>query len=68
MSQAAFEQFRAEVLADASLRDELLTIDDKVEFTATVISLASKKGVELTADDIENAMRTGRKTWIERWI
>lgn len=68
MSQAAFEQFRAEVLADASLRNDLVTIDDKVEFTAAVISLASKKGVELTADDVENAMRTGRKTWIERWI
>lgn len=68
MSEIAFNEIRTLVLADAALQDELRTIDDMAEFTAAVIALALRNEIELTTDDVENAVNTGRRAWIERWI
>ena len=68
MSKTVFEEFRAKVLADSSLRDELQNINERDEFVQRVVKLATEKGFELSVDNVENAMNAGRRAWIERWI
>lgn len=68
MSDTAFSEFRAAVLADTDLQDKLREINDRAEFISSVVDLASKLGINLSAEDVENAMNTGRREWIERWI
>jgi len=68
MSKTVFEEFRAKVLADSSLRDELQNINERDEFVQRVVKLATEQGFELSVDNVENAMNAGRRAWIERWI
>ena len=68
MSDTAFSEFRTAVLADTDLQDKLRKTDDHAEFVSSVVDLASKLGVDLSINDVENALRAGRKAWIERWI
>ena len=68
MSDIALRDFRALVLADPKLQDRLRAITDKTEFIVVVRSAAKVEGFDLTADDITDAIRAGRRSWIERWI
>jgi hypothetical protein len=64
----SLREIRELVLADPELRERLRSIIDKADFTNAVLSLAEEKGLVLTEDDVGDAMRMGRKAWIERWI
>lgn len=55
-------------LADPGLQGRLHAIEDKAEFTTAVIGLAADAGFEIDGDDVEEAMKAGRRAWIERWI
>lgn len=68
MSDTAFSEFRTVVLADTDLQDKLREINDRAEFISSVVDLASKLGINLSVEDVENAINTGRRAWIERWI
>lgn len=68
MSDTAFSEFRAEVLASDDLREKLLRIDDRAEFTLNVVESASKLEFDVSVADVDNAINTGRRAWIERWI
>ena len=56
------------VLADRQLQDRLRTVPDKIEFTDLVVTLARDHGCEMTGEDVAEAMRAGKRSWIERWI
>jgi hypothetical protein len=64
----ALREIRELVLADPALQERLRVTIDKADFTNAVVSLAEEQGLVLTEDDVVEAMRTGRKMWIERWI
>jgi hypothetical protein len=68
MSDTGIEKFRVVVLDDFELQSELRGVGDRAEFIRLVTGKANEKGFELTADDVEEAMRAGRRAWIERWI
>ena len=68
MSDTGLQEYREAVLNDRELQDGLRKIDDRAEFTRQVIRHADERGFELTVDDIEEALRSGRRAWIERWI
>jgi hypothetical protein len=54
------------VLADESLQAQLRDITEGDEFIAKVIELGEDRGCKFTAEDVEEAMRSNRRTWIER--
>lgn len=68
MADIDFQRFRSLVLADSELQRRLRAIIDKTEFTEAVLGLANDEGFELTEEDLAEAMRAGRRAWIERWI
>jgi hypothetical protein len=55
--QRAFDAFRAMILADAGLQDELQAYDDVASFSARASILAGQRGVGLTADVLSAALR-----------
>lgn len=68
MTEIGFNGFRACVLADFDLQRKLHVVDDRQEFVQIVVETAKQKGFEVTSTEVEEAMRAGRRTWIERWI
>jgi len=68
MSQAEFARFRHVVLADGFLQERLRSVTDHDTFSALVVELAAERGFALTTDDLTQAMRDGRRAWLERWI
>lgn len=68
MSDTGLKEYREAVLDDRELQDGLREIDDRAEFTRLVVRQADERGFELTADDVEEALHSGRRAWIERWI
>lgn len=68
MTDADVVKFREIVLADRSLQDRLRQPEERAEFVETAVLAALGNGISLTPDDIENALRNGRREWIERWI
>ena len=61
-------EFREEVLKDLSLQVRLREIEDRQTFVRLAVRLGAEKGFCFSADDVESAMRDGRRVWIERWI
>lgn len=68
MSQAEFERFRQVVLADKLLQERLRSVADRDAFSALVVESAAELGFALTVDDVTEAVRDGRRAWIERRI
>jgi hypothetical protein len=57
-ARAAFAHFHALVLGDASLQDQLGSIENVAAFTAAVAEAARLRGLDLAADDIEALLRS----------
>ncbi len=68
MSDTDLKEYREAVLDDRELQDRLRKIDGRAEFTRQIIRQADERGFELTVGDVEEALRSGRRAWIERWI
>jgi hypothetical protein len=64
----SLRKIRELVLADQELQERLRPITDKAEFTDALLRLAKENGHVLTADDVADGMRAGRRSWIERWV
>ena len=60
-----FERFRKLVLANEVLQLGLRELRDKESFVQAVVELGSHHGFEFSRDDVEDAMRAGRRAWIE---
>ncbi|HEX7277469.1 MAG TPA: Nif11-like leader peptide family natural product precursor [Acidimicrobiales bacterium] len=68
MSAEAWAGFRRAVLADPALQRDLLAAPDPEPFCALVVERARGLGWDVEPDDVEAALRTARRAWIERWI
>ncbi len=62
------ETFRAIVLADRGIQQELLATTDRAGFVALVVERARDRGCDLGPDDVEQALRDARVAWMQRWI
>jgi hypothetical protein len=62
------EQFRSVVLEDLSLQAELREILDTHLFVTLVVQRGEEHGCRFAAADVEEALRAGRRAWLERWI
>jgi hypothetical protein len=56
------------MIDDATLRERLLALTDRQALVAAVLGLASEHGWQLSAADVEAAMREHQRAWIERRI
>lgn len=68
MPDKDFQEFRKAVFRDPELQRDLQNIEDQVRFKDVVVTKATTMGIDLTVEDVEAAMRNGRRSWIERWI
>jgi hypothetical protein len=66
--QAAFKRFRDMVFADTRLQGRLLAKEDRGEFMTESVEAGKELGFNFTEDEVDSAMKAGRRTWIEQWI
>ncbi len=67
-SQNDFERFRELVIAEPALRKALLDISDSDEFISLAIRLGQNHGCKLSVCELQAALDTGRRSWLERTI
>ena len=63
-----FERFREDVLADRSLRESLAAVKEDPAFAEAAVRLGRCRGHKFSRLDVEDALRSGRREWLERWI
>ena len=68
MSEESLERFRQLVLQDPVLQARLRETDNREAFLALVVQLAEALGYQLTAEEVETALRISRRVWLERGI
>lgn len=68
MSEEKLSEFRGIVFFDESLQEKLRETDDRQEFIRLTVESGRERGCEFTAEEVENALRDGRRVWIERWL
>lgn len=65
---APLEKFRAIVLADPALQQELRAVADRASFVALAVARAAERGCALAAADLEAALDTGARAWVRQRI
>lgn len=65
MSEENFERFREIVLQDLSLQERLREIAERDVFIQQVVELSAQRGLEITPEDVKEAIRRSRRAWIE---
>jgi len=68
MSQEQFEKFRQVVLEDLSLQKQLRAFTERDSFVDRVVKFGAEGGFQFTEEDVREAMRTGRRDWMEKWV
>jgi hypothetical protein len=68
MSQASFEQFREQVLSEASLQARLKEATELDGFVELVVQLGREKGYDVDASDVRVAWQAAQRAWLERWL
>jgi hypothetical protein len=63
-----FEKFRRMVLRDPTIQVRLRDISDRSEFISLTVELGGEYGCSFTTADVEEGLRAGRRSWLERWI
>ena len=56
------------VATDSELRDRLLAVSDRDAFVTAVVNVAAERGLQVTADDVADALGSARRRWLERWV
>ncbi|HEX5735342.1 MAG TPA: aspartyl/asparaginyl beta-hydroxylase domain-containing protein [Blastocatellia bacterium] len=67
-TRASFDSFRRIVLDDESLLDKLRRRTNKRAFVTLAVHMGREQGFSFTPGDVEDALREGRRAWLERWI
>ena len=67
-SAAAFDRYCNLVLEDKMLQMLLRDVFDKELFFETVVRLGNERGYHFSVNDVREAFRAKRRTWIERWV
>ncbi len=68
MSQQDFELFRAQVLRDRGLQDQLREIEERDAFVRKAVQLGQENGYSFSVDQVMTAMQAARRAWIERGL
>lgn len=67
-SMERFERFRALVLSDLAIQDQLFEIEDPADFLDTVTRLGVERGHGFGIEEVRAAMLAGRRAWFERHL
>lgn len=62
-----FERFRALVREDEALQRVLWATPERAAFVAVAVRLGGERGLRFAAEDVEAALDSGRRAWLERW-
>jgi len=65
---SALERFRALVLADPALEQELRETPDRASFVALAAARAGAHNCPLAAAEIEAALDAAARDWMMRWL
>ena len=60
-------RFRAAVLGDPSLEQQLRTIGDWETFVPEALAAAAERGIALTVAELEAERRRAQLAWLSRW-
>jgi hypothetical protein len=63
-----FQELRRIVLQNWALQKDLQKISDREDFVIKVVEIGREKGLNVESEDVLEAMREGRRVWVERWI
>jgi hypothetical protein len=67
-SPDALEQFCDAVFEDVAIQERLRQVADKELFIDLVVRVGEENGFVFNADDVQEAYRSKRRDWIERWV
>ena len=67
-SPEALDRFREVVLNDLALQEELRDVVDHKLFVSLVVRLGAERGCRMSPLDVDEALREGRRAWLERWV
>jgi hypothetical protein len=65
---APWSTFRECVLNDPVLLARLRAMEDGPAFANACVAAAREIGIVLSSEDVESALATARREWIERWV
>ncbi|MNZ83762.1 hypothetical protein D3C78_1024990 [compost metagenome] len=63
----ALAQFRRLLESDPQLCRTLQRVTDRETFIATTLTLAAERGLTFSREELQAAMRHGRRLWNEQW-
>ena len=67
MSHPDLVAFVDAALDDVDVRAALLPLPT-ADFAPRVVALAAERGLVVTTDEVDEALRAARRTWRERWV
>ena len=68
MSQAALDEFRQRVLADAELQAQLWRAAERDAFIELCVRLGTERGYSFTREEVLTALHAGRRAWSAEWV
>jgi hypothetical protein len=68
MLPAQLPQFRALVFAEPLLQAQLQAATETGAFIACALQIAHDHGIALTQAELNDALRSGYCSWLERWL
>ena len=68
MTSCPLDQFRAAVLDDPDLQQELRRISNRPAFVASAIDRARERGLILDPAEVEAALDAAAHAWLMRWV
>ena len=66
--ESGFEPFRRLVLEEPELQSQLMDLTERDAFIQRTVALGEERGFHFLDSDVEAALLSARKSWIERWI
>jgi hypothetical protein len=66
--QESFDRFRQLILEDLALQQQLREQTDIDGFTYSLVRLGKERGYVFGVEVVEEALRAGRRAWVQPWI
>jgi len=67
-TESSFEIFRREVLCHPEWQEQLIGLNERGAFIARNVELGREHGFTFQPTDVEAALQSARRAWMERWI
>jgi len=67
-SNRNLERFREKVLSNPALFSQLRATADEEEFIRLMLQLGADQGLLFRAEEVLEAIRSSRRSWLERWL